>query len=1070
MAEISIVGRDREIGRLTAAIEEAADGRGSVWYLTGEPGIGKSFLAEAVADLARRRGMRTFWGRCWEAGGAPAYWPWVQVLRGVLRTTDPERIEPHLDELSQLLPEVVAVAPTLESGDLGPNQARFRLMDAVSSVLAEAAQRLPLVIVLEDLHVADVSTVLLLEFLSSSVRHQPLLIVGTFREAELASAPARMQLVRAAHQGQRLPLERLTERDVATFLESSGEEAAPAFVHALHRTTEGHPLFLVETARLWRAQGKSVSEASVTIPRTVRTAIQQRLTTVSPECVRALQCGAIVGREFDIGLLVTCHGDGPYAESAQEAADASILVEIAPQRYRFAHFLIREVVYESIDESVRAASHARLARILESRNDGEAPWSEIAHHLAAAGEREEAARAYRRAGSQALRQLAFDEAVIAYEAALRALDDAEGTTHGDRAELLLALAHAKTRAGHVTAGKADCVATARLARESGNAALLARAALEHGRALRYAQIDEELIALLDEALRALGPADSSLRARVMARLAAAKQPAEDPEGPMELARAAIEMARRLDDPETLLDTLRNGGSAMVDLGDLDERMALHREHAALAEDLENPVEALRANMRSVMDFLELERLDDAYRAMRACERITDELGHPAYTWRSIALKSLRALWEGELDTAERLIESIRSLAERADPNAMSVYTMQKIRLFQYQGELDAQLPLLAEVERQLGRTEMGLVSARIIVCAEHVTAGRVRDAQRAYDGESFRRLLRLGDRTLELALARLSIAAEDRDLAALLHKRLLLTREHLVTGGMIYMTLEGPTSWGLAMLACFLERTEEAEEHYEHALDVARRTGGRPVQALLALEYAQLLSKASDPGSRSKATELARLAERIATEVGMPVVLSESRRLTSGVALGEPDVHDTPASTPTLSMTPVGDSWLLSYGNVEFHLKDVRGVRLLAQLVDEPGREFHVLDLSREGKTQNPVVDRGDRGEALDEEARRQYRARVVELRADLDEAESWNDSGRAERAREELAFIERELTRAIGLGGRERRAGSASERARVNVQRRIRDAIRRIESYHPGLAKHLDRSIRTGTYCAYEP
>ena len=116
------------------------------------------------------------------------------------------------------------------------------------------------------------------------------------------------------------------------------------------------------------------------------------------------------------------------------------------------------------------------------------------------------------------------------------------------------------------------------------------------------------------------------------------------------------------------------------------------------------------------------------------------------------------------------------------------------------------------------------------------------------------------------------------------------------------------------------------------------------------------------------------------------------------------------------------------------------------------------------------VVDRGDAGEALDDEARRQYRERVSALREELEEAESWNDPGRAERAREELAFIERELSKAVGLGGRERRSGSAAERARVNVQRRIRDAIRRIESYHPGLAKHLDRAVRTGTYCVYEP
>jgi hypothetical protein len=148
----------------------------------------------------------------------------------------------------------------------------------------------------------------------------------------------------------------------------------------------------------------------------------------------------------------------------------------------------------------------------------------------------------------------------------------------------------------------------------------------------------------------------------------------------------------------------------------------------------------------------------------------------------------------------------------------------------------------------------------------------------------------------------------------------------------------------------------------------------------------------------------------------------------------------------------------------------MRGVRLLATLVAEPGREFHVLDLSGGSRVAALPVDRGDAGEVLDEEARRQYRARVMELKEELAEAEDWNDPARVERARHELELIEQELSQALGIGGRERRVGSAAERARVNVQRRIRDAIRRIESRHPGLAKHLDRSVRTGTYCAYEP
>jgi hypothetical protein len=251
---------------------------------------------------------------------------------------------------------------------------------------------------------------------------------------------------------------------------------------------------------------------------------------------------------------------------------------------------------------------------------------------------------------------------------------------------------------------------------------------------------------------------------------------------------------------------------------------------------------------------------------------------------------------------------------------------------------------------------------------------------------------------------------------------------------------------------------------------MSRRTGGRPVHALIACEYAGLLSESDAPADRARALTLAQEAGATAVELGMRALEADAKALEAELPGKQGKDTAPPDDADIFTMSQVGDSWLFRYGNVEFHLKDMRGVRLLAALVAEPGREFHVLDLSAGSKAPIEAVDRGDAGEALDEEARRQYRARVADLQEELEEAESWNDPARADRARQELEFIQQELSQAVGLGGRERKVGSAAERARVNVQRRIRDAIRRIETHHPRLAKHLDRSVRTGTYCAYEP
>lgn len=1003
MFESSLVGRHQELSRLAAAIEEVADGRGYVCFLTGEAGIGKSRLAEEAARLARDRGMRTYWGRCWEAGGAPAYWPWVQVLRAILRTAKPDQVERFLAPLAQMLPELRRDQAFSEATEIGPDQARFQLMDAVSALLAETSQGSPMVILLEDLHVADVSTVLLLDFLAAIVRNHAILIIGTYREAELGTAAAGPQLLRAAQQGHRLALDRLTHEEVAAFLETTGETVDSAFVGALHRITEGHPLFLVEVARLWRTQRTRDHTGRPAIPGSVRQAIQERLQGLSPRCALSLRRGAVVGREFDTSLLEASYPNdaSDSAEACQEATDHAVLIEVAPLRYRFSHFLIRELVYESIPDAEREDAHRRLAEALWERpdNDGQTRWSEIAHHFSAAGasNASKASEAYRQASTQALRQLAFDEAVIAANRALDACERALPVDERARIAILIQLGHAQTRAGDIRAGKTTCAKAATLARDIGDAGLFAGAALEHGSALIFANVDSELVGLLEEALELLDGSDSPLRARVMARLAAALQPALDPEPPMELARQAIAMARRTGDAQTLLDALRNGGSAMVDLGDVEERLLLDREHAALAEELGDPIEALRANTRSFMDFVQLGRLDDAFRTLHACERAADELGHPTYRWRCEALHVMRALWEGDFDEADRYLEEVRALVEQAgDPNARRTYAYQRARILLYRGDFDAQLPFVDELEESWRGTALGGATAGVLVGAEHLMAGRREAALRRFDAEAVAKLLQLGDPSSDLCAARLCAAAEHRELAERLYKKLLLSNERLFTTGMIGMTIEGPGSWPLALLAKCLGREEDARAHYEDALGTARRTGGHPVNTLIACEYAEMLAISAAPADRQRALELVQDAAVVAAQLEMRDAERRARAVAAQLEGAAEITGVSPAPSPRIDINRVGDSWHIQYDGAEFHLKDMKGVRLLAELIGNPGREYHVLDLS------------GERG--------------------------------------------------------------AAAERARVNVQRRIRDAIRRVELHHPDLAKHLDRSVKTGTYCSYHP
>src|ERR671918_2225084 len=186
----AFVGRERELGTLTEGLEAVRAGSGRVFLLAGEPGVGKSRLADELAAMARQGGVRVLWGRCWEAGGAPAYWPWVQSIRALIRSRDPELVRKELaagaGDVAQIVPEVREMVPGVEEPpSLDPESSRFRLFDAVARFLVTAAEPDGLVLVLDDLHAADAPSLLLLRFLAGEIAESRLLVLGCYRDAEL---------------------------------------------------------------------------------------------------------------------------------------------------------------------------------------------------------------------------------------------------------------------------------------------------------------------------------------------------------------------------------------------------------------------------------------------------------------------------------------------------------------------------------------------------------------------------------------------------------------------------------------------------------------------------------------------------------------------------------------------------------------------------------------------------------------------------------------------------------------------------------------------------------------------
>jgi len=1091
-ADRAFVGRRSEVHQLIGAVDAALAGLGSVWLVAGEPGIGKTRLVEEVAAIAEQRQLGVHWGRCWEEGGAPAYWPWIQILRSLLRGADARdllrSVGASLPQLSQLLPEFAGdLEPEITTPRLEPEQARFQLMDALAGVLRTFSERQPLLLNLEDLHAADPTSILLLDFLTGQVRSMPVVVIGTYRELEVDSRETGTWLLKVARKVDEIHLRRLTHEAVAEYLDRVTDRPLPArSVDFITLVTEGNPLYLGEIVGLLRARGEldRVGDGTVpiTVPDTVKAAIRERVSALSDAARGILETASIFGREFrasDLAELARL-GMSDIEDALLEACRAAVVDETAVGSYRFAHILTREVFHSGLAGEQRRSFHLRWADELERHplRGGQPHWSELAHHLAEAGPsaRPRALHATIRAAEQASDQLAFDDAVTLFNRAIALLDQQPDPNPRQRCALLLDLGQAQLRSGAIDAGRRSCRTAAELARRLEDAELMVQAALSYGSVFLYGQVDRTLVSMLEEALEVLDQTESGLRARTLARLAAALQPAADPHQPITLARDAIAMARRIGDPGTLLKTIRAGVSAMMDLSDPSERLQLNREHVTLARQLDDPIEEYRGHMRSVIDALELGQLTAADNAIDACGRIAESTSLPHHLWPVSAFRAMRATMSGRFQEAEHHLDEARQLADRArDPNAHRTLLFQQFALLRAR-ERDHDLVALRS---QLERAWEGIPHAPVYVAATTGTLlARLEQADAQWpvvDDTLLAEAIRLGDPQTLCHLAEMAATRSDRDSLTALRPRLVEKEGHFAHWGLLGMVWEGPISRVLALIADGLGNTDETDLLFTSALEQARSQGAEPLAARTAYEHARSLVRRGGTESAVRAKLLLDGARATATTLGMPGLLARVEAL-------EASMTDQPARASTrfasASAVPVvrhlhlerdGETWLGACDDERFRVKDVKGVQMLALLLEHPGREFHVLDLS--GATDASVaIDAGDAGEVLDAKARVQYQRRVEHLRAEIDEAESWNDPARAARAREELESIATELSRAFGLGGRQRRSKSATERARVNVQRRLKDAIARIAEQSPAAGRHLQWAVKTGTYCVYDP
>ena len=563
-----------------------------------------------------------------------------------------------------------------------------------------------------------------------------------------------------------------------------------------------------------------------------------------------------------------------------------------------------------------------------------------------------------------------------------------------------------------------------------------------------------------------------LRARIMARLAGRRHIVGEAYW---LGRPALEMARRLGDKPTLAYVLNAMAWGTWGPEDVAENLRLAEEMIQVAEEVSDGKLVAEGHLWRACCELQLGDIEAADRDIDFQLRFAESSRQPYQRWLAALNRAARAFVEARLDESEQHLREATVAATDLwgtgiDPVVVTLDRGVGPAIRRQRDTLTGQQ--IAAYETMASRSSAPIW--RIALASGYLAAGRIEQAKREFERfavEDFTNVPR--DIMWTYAMLRLSEAASligDVERARLLYELLLPHADRCIVSGTILC--HGSAHYPLGLLASVLGRFDDAERHFDAALAMNRRIRGRLWIAHVEHEYGRMLWKRGRDGDRTRALAFLESALATARECGLHVLEKKLQATIadSGFAVRTPSAAPAPAPAEAVFRRD-GDFWTLVYEGGALRLKDSKGLQYIAVLLRQEGKEIHAADLaSGQGVSTEGARDRGDAGEILDAQARSEYRQRVEDLEAELEEATRWSDVGRAARLREEIDFLKDELSAAFGVGGRSRKAGDVTERARKAVASRIRDTIERIRKEHRPLALHLENAIRTGAYCSYEP
>jgi tetratricopeptide (TPR) repeat protein len=986
----------------------------------------------------------------------------------------------HLRQSSAVPPRLYAVHPS------NPEEERFRLFDSVARLLKRSAGTEPLIIVLDDLQEADQSSLLMLRFVATQLKEARVLLIGSYREAEVRSSPALSRLIgEIAREGEQVLLSGLRDSEIASWLQMrGGGNVSPALLSALIRATAGNPLFIDGMLRMLAVDGRGLdaerrSFRDFRLPDGVRETIRHRLSFLSKASNKILSIAAVIGQEFEFECLRRIAGGSAdlIIEALSEGHRDGLIDPILAGgvSYRFGHDLIRETIYDDLPAVRRVSLHLRIAETLETIHhaDPTAHLAELAHHYresVAIGDAAKAIDYSIRAGEAALAVSAYEETRNHWQAAIALMARFESGT-ARHADLVHKLAVLTCDAIDLGEGILQLEAALKLIRETHDERRTAAIHLKLGFAKTW--LGPHLN--ISDALAHYRAAETRIEANDLSSLASlsvgqmlANRECFFIDDALEASDRATKLYKEIGDDSLLTVTAAHRARCLLVRGRLTEAVSLLSRVITAAPNIPDPEATREAFWSAAWYYLVLRAPLEAKRLFNLGVERTGLLR--LRLQRNFDFVALADCLSGDLASARKWRSTIPSF---------------RARIALREGDWDSARALLQE-QLEVNQADKWLVFDTLSHIVDLLYLTGDYDRARAVlpgllhaDGsdEPFCQLRSRPSATL------LSLDSDNVE-EALNH---LECCRHIMRRGEDWLGLAGPVARAEAAFAAADNRLVDAGSWFEQSLSIFRKFV-LPFDAADTWHFwGRALLNAGQPASAREKFDAAihLYRQHGAGQRWIDSVADDQRRALETVTQrngAEPKTAE--ALQGCWSFSHEGNFWVIGFGDRIHRFKDAKGFHYLSYLLSHPGTEVPATDLAASTSGPLPAVeyiangadfsaihpDLGDAGPQIDARAKSDYARRISELRGELAQAQRFNDLGKAERCRSEIEALAAQLRGATGFRGMDRSVASHAERARWAVSKRIRFAIRQIQKSSPALGDHLSKAIRTGLVCVYQP